>query len=161
MTQSPCLIPATPATLNIAFSAIPRHHKCGTRSQPIHPQSRPQDRRRTGRTDRVYIPLSSCPDFVRLDKTPNCSLKSLRFFLSNRTKRLIRRTKCLSGRIGQNRPKKGFCRGGRTPHLSPNRPPPRNHIKISLYLTLNPTSVSDVALRTKKPDTIAGLDRNI
>jgi hypothetical protein len=151
MTQSPCPIAATAA---IAKSHFPQY-RGATNAGRIASLSTPITDPRTdpgqAGQDRVYIPLSSCPNFVRLDKTPNCLLNSLRFFLSNRTKQRICRIKGLSGRIGQNRPKKGFCRGGRMHHLAPNPSPSRNHIKISLYLTPNPTPVSDVALRTKKP----------
>jgi len=61
--------------------------------------------------------------------------------------------------VGKNVRIRDFFGGGGTPHLAPNRSPFRNHIKISLYLTLNPTSVFDVALNTKKPDAMAGLIR--
>jgi len=151
MTQSPCPIPSTPAIAKSHFLQYRGTTNAGRAASLSKPITDARTDAGQGGRDTPYRGVSSCPNFVRLDKTPNCLLNSLRFFLSNRTKRRIWRTKRLSRRIGQNRPKKGFCRGGRTPYLSPSH----SHLRckpISLkVLQYNITPFQPLISGTKKP----------
>ena len=84
--------------------------------------------------DRVYIPLSVMSGNVRPDKTPQRSLISLRFFLSDRTNQRKNRTN------GHVRPcpgdgaKKHFRGGGRNPHPPPCPSTiPKSHKDIFMF----------------------------
>ena len=116
--------------------------------------------RQTGQ-DTPYRGVSVMSGNVRPDKTPQRSLISLRFFLSVRTNQRKSRT---NGRVrpcpGDGAKKGIFVGAGASliPRLAP--PQSQNHIKISLCLAPIATSVSGVAMPTKKPGYDTGLGRN-